>query len=109
MRDFGRFENQFWDASWHLFAGRPVLIYDIYIEFLLTKKNKKTKQNKKQQQQQQKKPPKKQAERNLMSTLHFRDVLDGISEACSMVVYFYIWNLTWINIWRIEETTKYCE
>ena len=74
----------------YLPAGRPVLIYDIYIEFLLTKKTKKTKQNKKQQQQQQKKTPKKQAERNLMSTLQFRDVLDGISEACSMVVYFYI-------------------
>ena len=36
-----------------------MLIYDIYIEFLLTKKNKKTKQNKKQQQQQQKKTTKK--------------------------------------------------
>ena len=54
-----------------------MLIYDIYIEFLLTKKNKKTKQNKKQQQQQQKKTPKKQAERNLMSTLQFRGVFDG--------------------------------
>ena len=42
-----------------------------------------------------------------MSTLDIRDLLDGISEACSMKVYFYIWNLTWI--WRIEETTKYCE
>ena len=28
---------------------------------------------------------KKQAKRNLMSTLEFRDVLDGISEACSMI------------------------
>ena len=44
-----------------------------------------------------------------MSTLDIREVLDGISEACSMIVYFYIWNLTWINIGRIEETTKYCE
>ena len=51
----------------------------------------------------------KQAKRNLMSTLEIRDVLDGISETCSMKVYFYIWTLTWINIWRIEETTKYCE
>ena len=24
-------------------------------------------------------------------------------------VYFFIWSLTWINIWRIEETTKYYE
>ena len=39
-----------------------------------------------------------------MSTLAFRDVPDGISEARSMIVYFYIWNLTWINIWRIEDT-----
>ena len=52
---------------------------------------------------------KKKNRRNLMSTLEIRDVLDGISKACSMIVYFYIWNLTWINIWRIEETTKYCE
>ena len=44
-----------------------------------------------------------------MSTLQFRDVFDGISKACSMIAYFYIWNLTWINIRRIEETTKYCE
>ena len=94
--DFGRFENEFWGASWHLFAGRPVLTYDIYIEFLLTKKTKTTTTKNKR--------------RNLMSTLEFRDVLDGISEACSMIVYFlHIWNLTWINIWRIEETTKYCE
>ena len=88
MRDFGRFENDFWDASWHLFAGRPVLTYDIYIEFLYKKKK---------------------AKRNLLSKLHIWDVLDGISEACSMIVFFYIyiWNLTRINIWRIEETTKY--
>ena len=46
----------------------------------------------------------KQAKRNLMSALAFRDVPDGISEARSMIVCFYIWNLTWINIWRIEET-----
>ena len=44
-----------------------------------------------------------------MSTLEIWYVLDGISEACSMKFYFYIWNLAWINIWRIEETTKYCE
>ena len=48
----------------------------------------------------------KNAKRNLMSTLELRDVLDGISEACSMIVYFYIWNLTWINLWRIEEITN---
>ena len=52
---------------------------------------------------------KRKKKRNLMSTLEIRDVLDGISKACSMIVYFYIWTLTWINIWRIEETTKYCE
>ena len=68
MRDFGRFENEIWDASWHLFAGRPVLTYDIYIEFLLKKK----------------------AKRNLLSTVEIWDVLDGISETCSMIVYFYI-------------------
>ena len=52
---------------------------------------------------------KKKAKRNLLSKLHIWDVLDGISEACSMIVFFYIyiWNLTRINIWRIEETTKY--
>ena len=44
-----------------------------------------------------------------MSTLAFRDVLDRISEACSMIVYFHIWSLTWMNIWTIEETTKYCK
>ena len=37
---------------------------------------------------------KKQAKRNLMSTQDIRHVLDGISEVCSMIVYFYIWNLT---------------
>ena len=31
---------------------------------------------------------KNQAKRNLMSTLDIRDVFDGISEACSMIVYF---------------------
>ena len=51
----------------------------------------------------------KKAKRNLMSTLDIREVVDGISEAHSMIVYFYIWNLTWINIWRIVKTTKYCE
>ena len=56
-----------------------------------------------------KKRRKNQAKKNLMSTLDTRDELDRISEACSMIVYFYIWNLTWINIWRIKETTKYCE
>ena len=30
----------------------------------------------------------------------FRVVLDD---------YFYIWTLTWLNIWRIEERMKYCE
>ena len=35
MRDFEQFENDFWEASWHLFAGRPVLTYDIYIEFYI--------------------------------------------------------------------------
>ena len=44
--------------------------------------------------------------RNLMSTLEFRDLLDGISEACSMIVYFYLWNLTWINIWRNYEVLR---
>ena len=62
MRDFGWFENEFRDASWHLFADRPVLMYTL--NFLL-KKNKR---------------------RNLMSTLEFRDVLDGIFEACSMII-----------------------
>ena len=57
----------------------------------------------------QKKPKTKQTKRNLMSTLHIRDVLDGTSKECSMILYFYIWNLTWINISRIEETTKYCQ
>ena len=88
MQDFGWFGNEFWDASWHLFASWPVLTYDIYIELLIKKK---------------------QVKRNLMSTVDIRDVLVGISEACSIIVYLYIWNLTWINIWRIEETTKYCE
>ena len=68
MRDFGRFENDFWDASWHLFAARPVLTYDIYIEFLYKKKKK--------------------AKRNLLSKLGIWDMLDGISEACSMIVFF---------------------
>ena len=88
MRDFGWFENEIWDASWHLFAGLPVLTYDTYFAFVKKKH---------------------QAKRNLMSALEIRNVLDGISEACSVIVYFYIWNLTWINIWRIEETKKYCE
>ena len=39
MRDFGWFENEFRDASWHLFAGRPVLIYTL--NFLLKKKQEK--------------------------------------------------------------------
>ena len=42
-----------------------------------------------------------------MSTLEIRDVLDGISEVCSMIVYFQIWPLTWTNIWRIEETATF--
>ena len=75
MRDFGRFKNEFWDTSWHLFVRRPVLTYDMYIEFLHTHTHKK----------------KKQAKRNLMSTLDTRDVLNGISEARLMKVYFYIW------------------
>ena len=29
-----------------------------------------------------------------------------ISETCSMIVYFYIWNLTWINIWRNYEVLR---
>ena len=33
---------------------------------------------------------KKKAKRNLLSTIEIRDVLDGISETCSMIVYFYI-------------------
>ena len=37
MRDFRWFQNKIWDASWHLFAGRPVLTYDIYFAFLLKK------------------------------------------------------------------------
>ena len=52
-QDFGWYENAIWDASWHLFAGRPLLTYDTHIEFLY-KKNK----NKKNQ-----------AKRNFMSTL----------------------------------------
>ena len=70
---------------------RPASVDILYINWIFIKKEKK------------------QAKRNLMSTLEIRDVLDGISKACSMIVYFYIWTLTWINIWRIEETTKYCE
>ena len=66
MRDFRWFENEFWDASWHLFAGRPVLTYDIFIEFLLKKKKQKNKNKNKT----------KQAKANLMSTVEFRDVLD---------------------------------
>ena len=42
-----------------------------------------------------------------MSTLDIRDVLDGISQARSMKVYLYIWNLTRISICGIEETTKH--
>ena len=38
MRNFGWFENEIWDASLHLFADRPVLTYDTYIEFLFKKK-----------------------------------------------------------------------
>ena len=91
MRDFGRFGNEFWDASWHLFPGRPVLTYHIYTEFLI-KTNKQT--NKKTERK-----------RDLMSTLDFWDVLDGNFKACSIKAYFYICNLTWINICRIEETT----
>ena len=41
MRDFGWLENEFWDASLYLFAGRPVLTSDISIEFLCKKKQKK--------------------------------------------------------------------
>ena len=56
-----------------------------------------------------KKEEEKLAKRNLMSTLDIRDVLDGITKACLMKTHFYIWNLTWIIIWRVEETTNYCE
>ena len=52
---------------------------------------------------------KSEQKRDLISTLDLWDVLDGISEGCSMIVYFYIWNLSWVNIFGIEETTKYCE
>ena len=45
----------------------------------------------------------------MISILEIQDVLNRISETCSMKVYFYIWNLTWIAIWRIEITIKYCE
>ena len=71
---------------WKWILRYIMLTYDIYIEFFFLK-----------------------TKRNLMSTLDIREVVDGTSEAYSMIVYFYIWNLTWINIWRIEETTKYCE
>ena len=47
MWDFGQFENDFWDASWHLFAGLPILTYDIYIYIELEKKNKKKTSKKK--------------------------------------------------------------
>ena len=43
MRHFGWFENEIWDASLHLFADRPVLTYDTYIEFLFKKKEAKRK------------------------------------------------------------------
>ena len=35
---------------------------------------------------------------------YFRGVLND-----SFFLYIYIWNFSWINIWRIEETTKYCK
>ena len=47
MRDFGRSGNEFWDASWHLFAGRPVLTCHIYTEFLLKINKQTNKQTKK--------------------------------------------------------------
>ena len=76
VRDFGRIENDFWDASWHLFAGRPVLTYDIYT-FNFYKKKKK----------------KKQGKRNVMSTLDIQDVLDGISELFSMIIFIFgLWH-----------------
>ena len=75
VRDFGRLENDFWDASWHLFAGRPVLTYDIYT-FNFYKKKKK-----------------KQGKRNVMSTLDIQDVLDGISELFSMIIFIFgLWH-----------------
>ena len=90
VRDFGRLENDFWDASWHLFAGRPVLTYDIYTFNFYKKKKKKTREKK--------------CDVNTRyprrARWDFRVVLDD---------YFYIWTLTWLNIWRIEERMKYCE
>ena len=78
------------------FICRPTSVDMSHIHWILIKNKQTNKQTNKQ---------KNGAKRDLMSTLDFRDVLDGNSETCSMKSYFYICNLTWINICRIEETT----
>ena len=80
MRDFGWFENAFWDASWHLFAGRPVLTYDIYIEFLLKNNNNNNNKNNRKPKQNKKKSSQKKFNVNTTVPRHawwdFRGVLD---------------------------------
>ena len=55
------------------FICRPASVDIWYIHWIFTHKKEKTTTTTKQ------------VKRNLMSTLEFRDVLDGISEACSMI------------------------
>ena len=92
MRDFGRFENEFLRRIM-TFICRPPSVDIWYIHWTFINKKQKTKKKRR-------KTSEKKFDVNTRYPRRARwdYVLDE-----------YIWNLTWINIWRVEETTKYCE
>ena len=92
MRDFGRFENEFLRRIMTFICRPPsVDIWHIHWTFI----NKKQKTKKKRRKTSEKKFD---VNTRYPRRARWDYVLDE-----------YIWNLTWINIWRVEETTKYCE